>query len=241
LLERTCAVEAATHDRSNDRNADVTAELSSSVFRRNAVLDDRNGDDRSLDRAIIGAQGGDPEAIRYLYTRFSDNVYGYVCSIVRDSHEAEDITQQVFMKLFRVIAKYERRGVPFSAWMLRVARNVAVDHMRQRHLVPVEEVIGSDAAGGDTMGERCRTFRDALETLSTDQREVVVLRHVAGLSPGEIAKRLGKTEGSIHGLHHRGRAALQRELTSLEAAPATRDGRRVRPRTKNLQYATDVG
>jgi RNA polymerase sigma-70 factor (ECF subfamily) len=196
-------------------------ELSASVFRRNAVLDDRNGEDRALERAIRSAQRGEPDAIRYLYTRFADNIYGYVCSIVRDSHEAEDITQQVFMKLFRVIGKYERRAVPFSAWMLRVARNVAVDHMRQRHMTPVEKVIGADETAGDEAGERCRTFRDALETLSHEQREVVVLRHVAGLSPREIATRLGKTEGSIHGLHHRGRAALQRELSVREAAPAT--------------------
>jgi RNA polymerase sigma-70 factor (ECF subfamily) len=58
--------------------------------------------------------------------------------------------------------------------------------------------------------------------VSPEQREVLVLRHLVGLSPGEIAKRLGKTEGSIHGLHHRGRAALQGLLREMNSAPVVR-------------------
>ena len=72
------------------------------------------------------------DAVRFLYVRFKDNVYGYVLSIVREPHEAEDVTQQVFMKLMSSISKYEPRAVPFTAWILRVARNVAIDHLRQR-------------------------------------------------------------------------------------------------------------
>src|SRR3712207_9030032 len=64
---------------------------------------------------------------------------GYVTSIVRDEHEAEDITQHVFTKLLTVLPRYEQREVPFSAWILRVARNVAVDHLRTRRPTPTEE------------------------------------------------------------------------------------------------------
>lgn len=169
--------------------------------------------------AIARAKQGDIDALHFLYVRFADDVYGFVNSIVRDSHAAEDITQNVFGKLMTAIQRYEQREVPFSAWILRVARNAALDHMRARRQIPVEEVRVDDEGHEQTGFERSQCLRAALERLPEDQREVLVLRHVAGLTPGEIAKRLGKTDGSIHGLHHRGRGALQAALRELDAAP----------------------
>jgi RNA polymerase sigma-70 factor (ECF subfamily) len=173
-------------------------------------------------QAVKRAQAGDREALGFLYARYADNVYGYVRSIVHDQHEAEDITQHVFAKLIHVIGKYEERDVPFFAWILRVSRNVAVDHIRRNRAIPVEEVRAVDEPGfGREETERMNDLREALALLPADQREVLVLRHFAGLSPTEIAQRTGRTEGSIHGLHHRGRRALTAELTSRGAAPAT--------------------
>lgn len=177
-----------------------------------------------VSRAIRLAQAGDRDAIGFLYTRYADNVYGYVRSIVHDPHEAEDVTQQVFAKLIRVIGKYEERDVPFLAWILRVARNLAVDHLRRQRVVPVEDVRTSTERGADPVdNERMTDLRDALAQLPRDQCEVLVLRHFAGLSPTEIAKHTGRSEGSIHGLHHRGRRALRLQLTGRGAAPTTRD------------------
>jgi RNA polymerase sigma-70 factor, ECF subfamily len=177
---------------------------------------------RRVSQAVKRAQQGDREAMGFLYARYADNVYGYVRSIVHDSHEAEDVTQQVFAKLIRVIGKYEEREVPFFAWVLRVARNAALDHLRRQRLVPVEELRVSDAGSGDPAAtRRMRDLREALSELPKDQCEVLVLRHFAGLSPLEIATRTGRSEGSIHGLHHRGRRALQAALISRGAAPAT--------------------
>lgn len=173
-------------------------------------------------QAVARAQAGDREAIRELYERYADNVYGYVLSIVRDEHEAEDVTQHVFEKLMTVIEAYEARGVPFSAWILRIARNSAVDHMRRRRAVPCEDVRPNGFAGEQDAHERARSLKDALAVLPPDQCEVVVLRHVVGMSPGEIAVHLGKSEGSIHGLHHRGRSTLRRELVHRDAAPVAR-------------------
>ncbi len=177
---------------------------------------------RLVSRAVRRAQDGDRDALGFLYARYADSVYGYVRSIVRDHHAAEDVTQQVFAKLVHVIGKYQERDVPFFAWILRVARNVAVDHLRQRQLVPVEEVRRTEMGSGDPQGsERVNDLKDALATLPHAQREVLILRHVAGLTPIEIAKRTGKTEGSIHGLHHRGRRALSAELIIRDAGPVT--------------------
>src|SRR5579862_8017387 len=89
-------------------------------FRVSKTLE-HNNNDESITRAVIAAKAGDMEAIRFLYVRYKDNVYGYVLSIVREPHEAEDATQQVFMKLISAIQKYEPRTVPFTAWILRVA------------------------------------------------------------------------------------------------------------------------
>jgi RNA polymerase sigma-70 factor (ECF subfamily) len=201
-----------------------------------SAVSDRANDlrmSRMVSRAVRGAQEGDREALGFLYARYAEDVCGYVRSIVRDEHEAEDITQQVFTKLIRVVGKYEERDVPFFAWLLRVARNVAVDHLRRQRAIPVEEIRGADDDHDRYLGaERISDLREALATLPRDQREVLVLRHFAGLSPTEIAERTGRTEGSVHGLHHRGRGALTAELTRRGAAPAT-----ARPRPTKVEIA----
>jgi RNA polymerase sigma-70 factor (ECF subfamily) len=193
----------------------------SARFRRDPRLSPRDGaaDDA---RVVVAAQAGDPEALRELYLRFKDNVYGYVCSIVRDEHEAEDVTQQVFAKLLDALHTYRPVGeVPFSGWLLRIARNMAIDHLRQRRPMPEEELPDAGTLPIDRMLATF-TLRSALEGLPEDQRRVVVLRHVVGLSPPEIAVRLGRTESSVHALHHRGRQRLRDELRREGAMPASR-------------------
>jgi RNA polymerase sigma-70 factor (ECF subfamily) len=190
-------------------------------FRRAGRLTDSESDNRAVAQAVTRAKQGDREALRFLYVHYADHVYGYVASIVRDDFEAEDVTQHLFAKLITALPKYEPREVPFSAWILRVARNVAVDHMRQRRAIPCEEVRGLDTHANDDDFSRHRSLglRDALATLPEDQRQVVVMRHLVGLSPGEIAGRLGRSEPSIHGLHHRGRGALRTALSEMECGP----------------------
>jgi RNA polymerase sigma-70 factor, ECF subfamily len=173
----------------------------------------------SLNRAIARAKQGDMDALHFLYVRYAEDVYGFVKSIVHDSHAAEDITQNVFGRLTTAIQRYKPRDVPFTAWILRVARNAALDHIRAYRQIPVEEVRIDDGGHEQVGFERSQCLQEALLRLPADQREVLVLRHLAGLSPSEIAERLGKTEGSVHGLHHRGRALLQDALREVGAAP----------------------
>jgi RNA polymerase sigma-70 factor (ECF subfamily) len=190
-------------------------------FRQRTTLPDDDGADGLLLKAILRAKEGDRDALRFLYVRYADNIYGYVRSIVRDEYEAEDITQHLFSKLSFALSRYEPRSVPFAAWILRVARNLALDHIRAKRAIPCEEVRPVDSVADDFSFERSRALRDALDALPPDQRQVLILRHVVGMTPGEIARSLGKTEGSIHGLHHRGRRTLQRELSELGAGPVT--------------------
>jgi RNA polymerase sigma-70 factor (ECF subfamily) len=190
-------------------------------LRARATLDESPEAMRQVRLAIARAKEGDREALRLLYVRYSENVYGYVRSIVRDEKEAEDLTQHVFLKLMTVICKYDDRGIPFSGWLLRLARNVALDHLRRRRATPAEEVYGADTHVDEASLDRAQSLRTALDTLPEEQRNVVVMRHVIGLTPPEIAARMGRSESSIHGLHHRGRRALQLELRRLDCAPAT--------------------
>jgi RNA polymerase sigma-70 factor, ECF subfamily len=191
-------------------------------FRPRRTLDDSPEARREVRLAIARAKEGDREAVRLLYVRYADNVYGYVRSIVRDEKEAEDLTQQVFMKLMLVIGKYTDCGVPFSGWLLRLARNVALDHLRRRRPTPTEDVIALDTHADEGARDSARDFYEALATLPHEQRDVIVMRHIVGLSPPEIAEQMGRSESSIHGLHHRGRRALKLELARLGAAPMAR-------------------
>ncbi len=190
-------------------------------FRTRATLDDAPETRQKTSLAVARAKEGDRDALRFLYVTYSQNIYGYVRSIVRDDHEAEDVTQHVFAKLMTSLVKYDDRGVPFFAWLIRMARNVAIDHLRANRVTPAETVLDPASPSGMDL-DQGETVRAALAALPLEQREVVVLRHIVGLTPAEIANRMGRSESSIHGLHHRGRRTLQRELQLLDSTPSTR-------------------
>ncbi len=201
------------------READqIEATVGRGRFRRRRTLEHSPGTERLVLAAAAQAKEGDADALRFLYLRYADNVYGYVCSIVRDEHEAEDITQHIFAKLITALRHYEPRVAPFSAWILRVAHNAAIDHVRMRRPVPVEEVRPADTADeGDGGRERFADLQVALDSLPREQRDVLMLRFLVGLTPGEVAERMGRSEDAVHGLQHRGRRRLRSEMLALAA------------------------
>jgi RNA polymerase sigma-70 factor, ECF subfamily len=189
--------------------------------RRRGHDDDR---ERSLTRrAVQRASDGDGEAIGELYDRYAGRVYSHVRRMMRDRHDAEDVTQLVFLKLTWTLDRYDERSGDFCAWLLRVARNLAIDEMRRRRPVLVGEVYaaGEGDGGDEATAMRAGALREALAELSADQREVIVLRQFVGLRPREIADRMERSEGSVHALYHRGRVAMQASLANAESAPAT--------------------
>jgi RNA polymerase sigma-70 factor, ECF subfamily len=190
-------------------------------FRSRPAPTDNAERQRVVAQAVARAKEGDQEAVRFLYMQYADNVYSYVRSILHDEHEAEDVTQQIFAKLMTVIVKYDQRAVPFFSWLLRLAHNATIDHLRSLRAIPSEEIFGSDERADDASVDRSYCVHEALAALPEEQRAVVVLRHVVGLTPGEIADCMGRSESSVHGLHHRGRRAMQAELASRESAPST--------------------
>src|SRR5256885_11212764 len=152
-----------------------------------------------LSRVIARAKEGDPGAIHWLYVNYGDNVYGYARSVLRDEHEAEDIRQQVFARLITSIGRYEERSVPFSAWLLRVTHNLAIDHLRRRRPILCEEARAVDERAEDRGRELSEALTAALQELPEIQRDVIVLRHVAGYSPSEIAERLRAAAAPVPG------------------------------------------
>jgi len=166
------------------------------------------------------ARDGDDDALRLLFLLYADNVFGYVLAIVRDEHDAEDITSEVFSRLPRALSHYRASATPFVAWLLRVARNAALDHLRAQRSVPLAEVPANDRAELQAH-ERLDDLRAALEALPFDQRQVMVLRLVAGLTPGEVAERIGRSVDAVHALQHRARRRLREELTQAGWAPTS--------------------
>ena len=175
---------------------------------------------RPTQRAIARVvEDGDQEALRDLYLRYSGLVYRHVRGVIRDEHEAQDVTQLVFLKLIAALPGYDPGHGPFRPWLLRVARNLAIDEIRRRRAVPAEQL--PEQPCDETPRQRASALYDALAELSADQREVLVLRQMVGLLPAEIARRMDRTEGSVHALHHRARAAMRASLVHHQAAPAT--------------------
>jgi RNA polymerase sigma-70 factor (ECF subfamily) len=180
-------------------------------------------------RTVDAARAGDRDAMRELYVRYAAAVHTHVLRVVHDVHDADDVTQQVFVKLLTGLDRYRPGDVPFVAWVLRVAHNAAIDHVRRARTVPVADVDEPEARDDRRAHEARTDLHAALATLPQAQRDVLLLTHLVGLSPHEIAAVLGRSVRAVHGLHYRGRAAAQVALSDLGSAPTVATMPRRRP------------
>jgi RNA polymerase sigma-70 factor, ECF subfamily len=178
-------------------------------------------DELAVRGLVQRAKAGDDDAMRQLYVRFAPHVHDCVKRIVVNPDDADDLTQQIFAKLLTELWRYEPGEAPFRAWILRVSHNAAIDHVRRTRAVPCEEIWASHEHADEPPLERRASLREALASLTAGQRDVLVLRHVVGLTPEEIATRLGRSLRAVHCLHQRGRAAACTALDELGSAPAT--------------------
>ncbi len=185
-------------------------------FHRRATLD-RDRRPGELSGAIARAKDGDEEALRYLYLRFAPNVYGFARGMLRDEHEAEDVTQQVFARLMTALAGYEDRGAPFSSWLLRIAHNQAIDHIRRRTISADDLPERIEAPDERRSRELAAALRDALEELPPVQRSVIVMRHVGGMTAGRDRRPARP---------HRGLRARPASPRAPRPAPGARRARR---------------
>jgi RNA polymerase sigma-70 factor (ECF subfamily) len=166
------------------------------------------------------AQQGDREALEELYLLHFDRIYSYLHMSVGNRHDAEDLTTQTFMKMLESIKRFRWRSAPFSAWLFRIAHNLAMDHFRaSRRWQPEEEVPepvddaepSAEASALQTIGRE--SMLELIEHLSQEQQQVLTLKFVFNLPNAEVATILDKSEGAIKSLQHRALVSLQKQIT----------------------------
>ena len=167
------------------------------------------------------AQRGDREALEELYLIHFDRIYSYLHVSVGNRHDAEDLTTQTFLKMLESIGKFRWRSAPFSAWLFRIAHNLAMDHFRAtKRWQPTEEVpepeadesTSAEAGALEAIGRR--SMLELIDDLSPEQQQVLTLKFVFNFGNAEAATILGKTEGAVKSLQHRALASLQKQLAS---------------------------
>ena len=182
---------------------------------RHAASD--NGQIRDL---VERAQLGDRAALEELYLIHFDRIYSYLHMSVGSRHDAEDLTTQTFVKMLESIGRFRWQSAPFSAWLFRIAHNLAMDHFRaRRRWQPEEEIPEPAGVEEDSAEEQAlasigdASLLELIARLSPEQRQVLTLKFVFRFSNGEAAAILDKTEGAVKSLQHRALATLQRHVT----------------------------
>jgi RNA polymerase sigma-70 factor, ECF subfamily len=170
------------------------------------------------------AQQGDRSALEDLYLIHFDRIYSYLHVSVGNRHDAEDLTTQTFLKMLEKIGKFRWQSAPFSAWLFRIAHNLAMDHFRatkrwQPEETPPEpepdESTSAEAGALESIGRR--SMLELIEDLSPEQQQVLTLKFVFNFANAEAATILGKTEGAIKSLQHRALVTLQKQIEQREA------------------------
>ena len=167
------------------------------------------------DNLVYKAIEGDEQAFASIYDAYLEGIYRFVYIRVEDHQTAEDITSTVFLKAWENLKGYQPRGIPFRAWLFRIARNSVIDHYRTRKqsapLDAVINVVEDDAQPlSERIGERLQTDEVLayMQKLTEDQRNVLALKFVQGLTTKEIAQALGKRQGAVRALQMRGLQTL---------------------------------
>lgn len=166
------------------------------------------------------ARTGDRAAMGAIYDLYVTSIYRYVLAHVGSTSEAEDITEEVFLRVIEHIGRFEWRDVPFSAWVLRIARNQVISHHRRRGARPTNVStddfdVEDSRPGPEPQVEHALTMtevQEACRRLPPLQQQIIALRFGSGLSVRETAESLGKTENNVKVLQHKAIAKLQKLL-----------------------------
>lgn len=174
-------------------------------------------DDRGL---VTRAQQYDEEAFAQLYDQYFKQIYRYILLKIGDQHEAEDMTQQVFLKALKAIGSFEwKEDVPFSAWLYRIAHNQTVDYLRRKSRRPIGSLDGAvlyTEAGAEKLQDEVEVRLEldrlvaAMEKLTPLQRDVIALRFTSELPIADVSRIMGKSEGAVKALQHSAIQALRR-------------------------------
>jgi RNA polymerase sigma-70 factor (ECF subfamily) len=180
------------------------------------------GDSTDRVRVLVErAQEGEREALEELYLLHFDRIYSYLHMSVGNRHDAEDLTTQTFLKMLESIKKFRWRSAPFSAWLFRIAHNLAMDHFRatrrwqpEEHVAeqPGDEEPSAEAQAMQSIGRE--SMLELIDNLSEEQQQVLTLKFVFNFPNADVATILGKTEGAVKSLQHRALVSLQKRISS---------------------------
>ncbi len=181
----------------------------------------RANDDTPL---VLRAIGRDQEAFGELYDRHVVRVYRHIYYMVGNATEAEDLTAQAFMKAWEAIERYQIRGAPFVSWLLRIAHNLGVSHLRSRKetsevhegIVDTKSRRDPESAYEQTAEEEL--VREAIMHLREEQRQVIILRFIEDLDYREVADIIGKSVAAIRVIQHRALNSLRKQMKVLDPA-----------------------
>ncbi len=179
-----------------------------------------DSDDFLVEKAIKG----DRASFAALYERYVDRVYRHVYYRVSNHADAEDITQEAFVRAWNAIGKYRKTGAPFAAWLITIAANLISDHFKHHQKIPVADV-GYNELSGDPVSDPSglvetnlnnALIKKAVNKLKGDKQKVILMHFIDGFSYEEIAKTLKKSKGAIRVIQYRALNDLRRMLTKDE-------------------------
>src|SRR5881397_1805817 len=184
-----------------------------------AAIQKKESETKRVRALVDRAQKGDRAALEELYLIHFDRIYSYLHVTVGNRHDAEDLTTQTFLKMLESIGKFRWASAPFSAWLFRIAHNLAMDHFRASRRWQPEEAVpepepdestSAEAGALDSIGRK--SMLALIDDLSGEQQQVLTLKFVFGFSNGEAATILGKSEGAVKSLQHRALVTLHKKL-----------------------------
>jgi RNA polymerase sigma-70 factor (ECF subfamily) len=175
------------------------------------------------DMELVREAASDPEAFGELYERHVRRIYNYIYYRSGNHHDAEDLTARVFQRAMRHVGSYEDQGVPFSAWLYRIAHNLVANWHRDRSRRPVVSledhvIVSKESNQPETEAiaeEERRKLLAIVRLLAPDRQQLLILKFVERLSNAEIGEIMGRTEGAIKSLYHRTLIALREEIKNI--------------------------
>jgi RNA polymerase sigma-70 factor, ECF subfamily len=201
--------------RAGTRDFEGAASPDTAAIRAPLAAREDDAQERAL---IVRLKAYDDDAIRHVYRLYSDGVYRFALYQLGDRAAAEDVAGETFLRMLNTIERYEYRGLPLRVYLYRIARNLIVDHQRFKGRftaledAPPQRTLSANPAELAEQHLAWQDLRQALDTLTEDQRQVVLLKFVEGLDNKEVAQAVGKNEGSVKSLQHRALGALRRTL-----------------------------
>ena len=177
------------------------------------------------ERLIVdAARAGNASALSELYTLYFPRVYRYILARTGNTYDAEDLAEEVFMRVLEAIERFQWREAPFSAWLFRIAHNAVISQRRKEtargRSSQLSEALAVDSQGPDELVENrlvLGDIREAAEKLPEAQRQVIALRFAAGLSVAETARTMGKGEGNVKVIQHKAIVKLREMIGARKA------------------------